>query len=61
MPPCGSNASNGVFINVQANMAAGARRIYMGTLFTNRKSPSISSVSVAKNDCLNRKQSLHMR
>ena len=38
---------NSVFINVQANMAAGASRINMDMLFTNRKLPSIHSESVA--------------
>ena len=37
---------NSIFINVQANMAAVARRIDKGILFTNHKSPSIHSVSV---------------
>ena len=32
---------NSVFINVQANLAAEARRINMGILFTNRRLPSI--------------------
>ena len=36
---------NSVFINVQANMAAGAGPIKMGKLFTNCKLPSILSES----------------
>ena len=39
---------NSVFINVRANMAAGARRINMGILFTNRKLPTIQSESVPR-------------
>ena len=35
-----------VYINVQANMAAGVHRIDMGILFTNGKLPSIHSESV---------------
>ena len=34
-----------VFINVEANMAAGACRIYVGILFDKRKLPSIHSES----------------
>ena len=37
-----------VFINVQANMAAGARPINMNILFTNHKLPSIHSESVPR-------------
>ena len=36
---------NDVFINVQANMAAGTHRINMGILFNNRLLHSIHSVS----------------
>ena len=39
---------NGVFIKVQANMAARARRINMGILFTNRKLHSIHSESLPR-------------
>ena len=39
---------NSVVINAQANMAAGARRINMGILFTNRKLPSIHSESAPR-------------
>ena len=39
---------NSVFTYVQANMAAEARWINMGILFTNRKLPSIHSESVPK-------------
>ena len=39
---------NSVFINVQANMAAGALPINMGILFTNRKLSSIHSESVPR-------------
>ena len=38
---------NSVFINVQANMAAGARLINTDILFTNRKLPTIHSESVS--------------
>ena len=40
--------ANSVFINVQTNMAAGARLINMGIFFTNRKLPSIHSESVPR-------------
>ena len=39
---------NSVLINVQANMATGARRINMAILFTNRKLHSIHSESVTR-------------
>ena len=40
---------NSVFINVQANMAAGARQINIGILiFANHKLPLIQSVSVSR-------------
>ena len=39
---------NSVFILVQANMAAGTRRINMGILLTNRKLPSIYFESVRR-------------
>ena len=40
---------NSLFINVQANMAAGGRRINISILFPNRKLPSIHSESVPRN------------
>ena len=38
-----------VFINMQANMPAGARQVNMGILFTNHKLPSIHSESAQRN------------
>ena len=39
---------NNVFKNVQTNMAAGARQINMGIIFTSRKLTSIQSESVPR-------------
>ena len=39
---------NGVFINVQGIIAAGAHRTNMGMLFTNHKLPSVHSESVPR-------------